>query len=70
MRLRRWGFHIAEISNYKTDDVKKSFVHIFSEKQKTIKFLEDFIKLKNISPALEEGDGIIDIQIVLGEDFL
>jgi LCP family protein required for cell wall assembly len=71
-RLRRLGFHVAEIDNYKTDNVAESFVQVFTEQPKTMKFLNEFIKLKKIIPqtTVMEGDGIIDIQIILGKDYV
>jgi len=70
-RLRRLGFHIAEISNYDSDEtVEKTFVRIFAEKPQTIEFLNKFIGLKNISKIIEMTDDVIDIQIVLGSDYV
>lgn len=71
MRLRRLGFHIAEISNYDSDEVvEKSFVKIFAEKPLTKKFLKNFINLKNISDVIEKTNDVIDIEIVLGTDYV
>lgn len=70
MRLRRLGFHIAEISNYDSDKVvEKSFVKIFSQKPLTINFLKNYIGIKNINTEITPSDDVIDIQIVLGKDY-
>ena len=69
MRLRRLGFHIAEISNYKSDDVEVTFIKKFTEKPQTMQFFRDFIGINKVFPPTTEGDGIIDIQIVLGKDY-
>ena len=69
-RLRRLGFHVAEIGNYDSDEeVEKTFVKIFAEKPKTINFIKNYIGIKNIDPKIEPTDDVIDIQIVLGKDY-
>ena len=69
-RLRRLGFHVAEIANYDSDEeVTKTFVKIFAKKPRTIDFIKNYLGIKNIDPQITPTDDIIDIQIVLGKDY-
>ncbi len=67
-RLRRLGFHIAEIGNY-DEEVDKTFVKKFAEKPKTIEFIKKYIGIENIDQNVIPSDDVIDIQIVLGRDY-
>ena len=69
-RLRRLGFHVAEIGNYDSDiPLQQTFVKKFAEKPQTIDFIKNYLGIKNIDPQITPTDDIIDIQIVLGTDY-
>ncbi len=76
-RLKNFGFHVIETGNYESqNEIERSFFRKVSQKETPAMdtFLEDYLSLL---PPFGEFDGenypedsLVDIQIVIGTDFL
>ena len=70
-RLRRMGFHVIETGNYKGEPVVGTMVSDFSNGKtgKTVDFIQKLIdvsKVTGVLPEEDDSDGLIDVQIILG----